>query len=246
MMNKQTPITPSAHVSGETQEAILSSYLRSVPSNTEVNIQIITPTQAIRVRSHLIGVDRQVSIILHRGDDASWHSVKNYIQEGQNVVVRFVSTHNGDAEVIAFRSTIIKLVSVVGRWLVLSFPKKVQAIKLRRYSRQTLKLKAKIIDPVSGTELSQGELNDISLSGCGYTGTPLSYQAKSLLLTTNISPMNGDPTGDTQPLSLKLKVKLQNSEESSASTCRFGLEFALPEAERVDAVQKILMQSLVN
>jgi len=233
----------------ENPKTLTASYLSSVPCNTEVSIQIITPTQAIRVRSHLVGVDRQLCLILHRGNDAAWQSAKNYIREGQNLVIRLINTNESDARVVAFRSTIIKLDSVISRWLIVSFPQQIQAIKLRKYTRQALKLKASITLLESGKEISSGILNDISLSGCGYLGQKLSKQdeKQKLQICTQINEVEiGSIETQPEPLVIKIPITIKNSEGNDTDKVKMGLEFSNTEAERINAVQKILLQSLMD
>lgn len=233
----------------ENQETLSPVYLSTIPCNTEVSIQIITPVQTIRVRSHLVGVDRQLCLILHRGNDAAWLSAKNYIREGQNLVVRLINSKENDAKVIAFRSSIIKLDSVISRWLIISFPKQVQAIKLRKDSRQSLKLKASLITAAEQKTLSSGFLNDISLSGCAYLGQALAEeeQEQKLLLCTQIQESElTSPDSPPEILNLQLPIEIKNKSNDSSGVCKMGLQFTSSEEERLDAVQKILMQSLLS
>lgn len=147
-----------------------SIYIDNIACNTEVNLQILTPTQAIRLKTRLIGVDPNMSIILAMNTDREWIAAKNFMEEGQGVIVRLVNFDEPEANIIAFRTHIQKTMSLCGRWLVLDYPNKFQKVALRNYSRIAIHVECKILDEHSPAVLSEGYLHDISINGCGFIG----------------------------------------------------------------------------
>lgn len=120
------------------------SYLNNMPCNTEVTIQVITPTQPIRLRTRLIGVDPHRSIIFALGSDNSWQEARQFFRPGQSIVVRLVNSDEPDANILAFRSSIKKLLNNTESWLIIDYPKALQKVALRQNSRISINLKASI------------------------------------------------------------------------------------------------------
>ena len=149
------------------------AHLNKMPCETEVYLQIITPTQPIRIKTRLIGVDPYMSVILAMSSDPEWLSAKEYIREGQKVIVRLVNSDQPDANIIAFQSQVQKLMSIAGRWLVLDYPKSIQQVALRLHSRLPTHLDASLLDQQTQKPCSQGVLTDISINGGAFTGAPI-------------------------------------------------------------------------
>lgn len=146
------------------------SYLNKIACNTEVHLQIITATQPLRLKTRLIGVDPSMSVIIAMGTSGEWLSAKQYIREGQKVIVRLMSTDQPDANLIAFQSTIQKLMSIAGRWLLLDYPKEVQQLPLRQHLRLSVHINAKLLHPETKKVCSAGFLNDLSIHGGAFIG----------------------------------------------------------------------------
>ncbi|MGM8892197.1 flagellar brake domain-containing protein, partial [Psychrobacter sp. 1Y1] len=119
--------------------------LDTINCGTGVHLQLLTPTQTIRLRSRLIGIDPGRSVILALGNDKAWQAASAYIRERQSVILRVVSSDEQDAKILAFRSTIQQVVSSVGRWLIVTYPKELQTVALRQHSRVPINVKASLI-----------------------------------------------------------------------------------------------------
>lgn len=145
-------------------------YLNKIACKTEVHLQIITPTQAVRLKTHLIGVDEDMSVIIAMGSDSEWIAAKQYIREGQKVIVRLISTDQPDANLIAFQTQIQKLMSVAGRWLLLDYPQEVQQLSLRQHLRLPVHIEAKLLHPETKETASSGFLSDLSMLGGAFVG----------------------------------------------------------------------------
>ena len=87
-------------------------YLDIMPCNTEVYIQILTQSKPIRLKTRLIGVHSQKAIILEFGEDKNWVLAKRHICDNASIVVRMFNSFDPNAHVIAFRSSISKLMSL--------------------------------------------------------------------------------------------------------------------------------------
>ncbi|WP_193755539.1 flagellar brake domain-containing protein [Psychromonas sp. psych-6C06] len=149
------------------------SYLDKISCDTEVHLQIITATQPIRLKTRLIGVDPNMSVIVAMGTGSDWLSAKQYIREGQKVIVRLMSTKNPDANLIAFQSNIQKLMSIAGRWILLDYPQQVQLAPLRQDQRLPIHINAKLVNPETKKICSTGYLSDLSIHGCAFIGEPI-------------------------------------------------------------------------
>ena len=149
------------------------SYLNKIACDTEVHLQIITPTKPIRLKTRLIGVDPNMSVILAMGSNNDWLAAKQYIREGQKVIVRLMSTEQPNANLVAFQSNIQKLMSIAGRWLVLDYPKELQQVPLRKDQRLPIHIEAQLINPETKKVCSKGFLSDLSIHGCAFIGEPL-------------------------------------------------------------------------
>ncbi|MCP4324316.1 MAG: flagellar brake protein [Psychromonas sp.] len=149
------------------------SYLNKIACETEVHLQIVTPTQPVRLKTRLIGVDPNMSVIVAMGTCGDWISAKQYLREGQKVIVRLMSTEHPDANLVAFQSNIQKLMSIAGRWLVLDYPKEVQQLPLRQHMRLPVHIEAKLLDPETKKVCSSGFLIDLSIHGGAFIGEPV-------------------------------------------------------------------------
>jgi len=149
-------------------------YLNKIPCETEVYLQIITPTQRLRLKTRLIGVDPNMSVILAMGSDPEWLAAKEYIRDGQKVIIRLVNGEQSDAFILAFQSKIQKLMSIAGRWLVLDYPAGIQMVTLRQHSRLPIDTKASLLNLGSQKVVSTGVLTDISVDGGAFIGEKLS------------------------------------------------------------------------
>ena len=149
------------------------SYLNKIACDTEVHLQIITPTKPVRLKTRLIGVDPNMSVILAMGNSSEWLSAKQHIREGKKVIVRMMSTEEPNANLVAFQSHIQKLMSIAGRWLVLDYPKDLQQVPLRKYQRLPIHIDAKLLHPETKKICSTGFLSDLSVHGCAFVGEPI-------------------------------------------------------------------------
>jgi hypothetical protein len=149
------------------------SYLNKIACDTEVHLQIITPTKPVRLKTRLIGVDPNMSVILAMGNNSDWVSAKQYVREGQKVIVRLMNTDQPNANLVAFQSNIQKLMSIAGRWLVLDYPKELQQVPLRKDQRLPIHIEAQLINPETKKVCSKGFLSDLSIHGCAFIGEPL-------------------------------------------------------------------------
>jgi len=170
---------------------LLDEYacLNEIPCATEAYLQIMTPTQSIRLKTRLIGVDPYMSVILANGSDHGWLAAKESIREGQKLIVRLVNGEQPDAHIIAFQTQVQKIMSIAGRWLLLDYPKTIQRVALRQHSRLPINIVALLLDPQTKKICCKGVLTDISSNGGAFIGDPMqgNIMDKSFILKTQLA-----------------------------------------------------------
>lgn len=204
------------------------NYLNNMACNTTVHIQVLTPTQAIRLKTRLIGVDPKMSVILAINHDDDWHKAKHLLRENQRVIVRLVNSASPEANIIAFRTVVQKVMSITGNWLVLNYPKHLQKVSLRKHSRINIHVNCLIIDKETELELSNGYLQDISIDGCAFIGklpsnstigSEYNLQVKldateaSLIIPMTVKNCIENEKRDNQQYGLTFKEKCQDTED---------------------------------
>ena len=225
------------------------SYLDNIACNTEVHMQILTPTQALRLRTRLIGVDPQISIILALGSDKHWQQATDFITQGQDVIIRIVKSDEPDANVIAFRTSIQKLVNSSGRWLLIDYPQELQQVALRQHSRIPIHVESAIrADPTQDGKvsavakpLSLGHLSDISIKGGAYISkkTDAIQKGGSYLLQVKIMP-------DMETLSIPITIKNLIGIEHDKELVQYGFSLNSPQKEAEKFVQKVILNHLLQ
>lgn len=224
------------------------SYLDNIACNTEVNIQILTPTQPIRLKTRLIGVDPQVAIILALGSDKNWQQASDFIAQSQGVIIRIVKSDEPDANVIAFRTCIQKLVNSSGRWLLIDYPKEIQKVALRQHSRIPINVESSLkptSDQVGESNevaaLAPGYLSDISIKGGAFVCKRINTIKKehSYLLQVKIMP-------EMETLFMPITVKNILSIEHDKLHTQYGFVLDSPQSEAEIFVQKIILNHLLQ
>ena len=208
-------------------------YLNNMACNTVVHLQILTPTLTVRLKTNLIGIDPNMSVILAIHHEDNWYSARNYIREGQGAVVRLISPNSSEASIIAFRTNIQKVMSIAGNWLVLDYPKELQKVSLRKHSRIPIKMDCCIVEPESKKVLSSGSLTDISINGCAFTGPTFASEDPETTYQLQVS------TTEITPLTID--VLLKNGTEQ---TQLYGLSFKERDQHSLDFIQKIITHHL--
>ena len=217
------------------------NYLDNIPCNTGVNLQILTATQPIRLKTRLIGVDPNMSVILAMSNDQDWLSAKNFIREGQGAVVRLINHDDSEANIVAFRSQIQKIMSICGRWLVLDYPQQLQKVALRNFSRISIHVECAIIDEKSQTELSRGYLHDISINGCAFIGEFIKGCTVEARYQLQVK------FAEIQ-FSMLVPITVKNIQYGDMNTVnkQYGLVFDANNQETQDFIQQVILYHLSN
>ncbi len=225
------------------------SDLDNLACNTEVNIQIPTPTQAIRLRTRIIGVDPNSSVILALGTDKNWQLATEFITQGQGVVIRIIKSDEPEATVLAFRSNISKLLNSAGRWLVIDYPKELQKVALRQHSRIPINVESSMRAAPSKEEedsseakpLAHGHLTDISIKGGAFVCKKVESLIKdaSHLLQVKIMP-------EMETLSIPVIIKNALEVENDKAHFQYGFELDSPQSEAEIFVQKVILNHLLQ
>ncbi|MDA7746207.1 flagellar brake protein [Psychromonas sp.] len=212
------------------------NYLNKVHCAEVVHLQIITATKPIRLKTRLIGVDPNMSVILAFGSDASWEKALPLIKEGNPVVARIFSNEQQQANIIAFRTTIQKIMTITGRWLVLSYPKSIESVELRQHLRISVHIEANVLDEAINTTLASGILSDISIRGCAFIS-----DNKTQLTLNSVYRLSIKIDDEVMELAVELK-NIQNG--ANEGQFQYGLVFTAPEEEREENIQQLLLHHL--
>lgn len=214
------------------------NQLNRVSCGEVVHLQIITATKPIRLKTRLIGVDPNMSIILAFGNDTNWERALPHIKESRHVVVRLLSNEQQQAKIIAFRCQIQKLMTVAGRWLVLNYPKTIESADLRQHLRIAVKIEASLLDSASNTILAIGKLTDISIQGCAFIG-----QREPTLHVNSVYRLVVKLEDDNSTIDLSVALKnIQNSTRDGE--VQYGLVFMKPDSETKESIQQLLLHHL--
>jgi hypothetical protein len=134
-----------------------------------LDVQINHPVQ-VRLKVPLIGYELGNYIILKYPNVPSSTSYSDVLVEGNVVVVRYLL--EGDKGCcFAFRATIRTITQKPEKFLILSYPKKIENRQLRLHQRISMHLPAAISlnEPNQSNVRINGIIGDLSLKGCGFT-----------------------------------------------------------------------------
>jgi c-di-GMP-binding flagellar brake protein YcgR len=230
------------------QEAIESTaanfnYLNNMACNTVVHLQILTPTKAIRLKTRLIGIDPNMSVILAIRHEDDWYTARNYMREGQGAIIRLISPNSTEASIIAFRTTIQKIMSIAGNWLVMDYPKELQKVSLRKSSRIPINIACTIFEKNSQAILSSGFLNDISIDGCAFIGKSLPGCKIGSEYDLQVK-LDEEESEEESVLLTPIMVKNSLEKEHHTEQQQYGLTFQESSQETQDFIQKIIFRHL--
>lgn len=211
--------------------------LDNLTCNTEVHLQLLTPTKTIRLRSRLIGVDPGRAVILAYGNDKSWRGTSAFITDRQSVVIRVVNSDEQDASILAFRSNIQQVISAVGRWIIVRYPKELQTLSLRQHSRIPINIKASLTTIDSSEVLSTGYLKDISIKGGAFVS-----EASGNFNVANQYQLKMDLGGEEESISITIKNQQELDPSSRLAQYGFTLDASVEESETL--VQKAILHYL--
>lgn len=201
-----------------------------------VHLQIITATVPIRIKTYLIGVDPNMSVILAIGNDASWEKALPFIKESKHVVVRLLSHHQQQSSILAFRTSIQRIMTIAGRWLVLDYPKAIEAASLRQHVRIPVEIEAILMDSETEVHLAIGRLIDISIYGCAFIGQQKVQVALNKVYRLSIT---------LKEKVLDFSVTLKNIQPTAGEgVVQYGLVFMAEEADKQVNIQALLLHYL--
>jgi hypothetical protein len=217
------------------------AYLNKIPCATEVYLQVITPIQAIRLKTRLIGVDPYMSVIVANGSDQEWLAAKESIREGQKMIVRLVNGEQPDAHIIAFQTQVQKIMSIAGHWLLLDYPKTIQRVALRQHSRLPTNIDALLLDSQTKKICCKGVLTDISSNGGAFIGEPMQGTVidKQFILKVKLA---------NEPEAQMSLVVVKNSKKLSShnSLVQYGLNIMGTEEASKLFVEHLVLYALFN
>lgn len=211
--------------------------LNQVTCGEIVHLQIITPTKPIRLKTRLIGVDPNMSVILAFGNDPSWEKALPHIKESKTVIVRLLSNQQQQASIIAFRTKIQKIMTIAGRWLVLNYPQVIESAELRQHLRIPVKIEASLLDVTLNTSLATGTLSDISMQGCAFVG-----EKKTKLKVDGAYRLSVQLDDEC---TIELPIELKNIQAAGyEGDTQYGLVFTKSDIDTTDSIQQLLLHHL--
>ena len=222
------------------------SYLNRMSCNTEAQLQILTPTQPIRLRTRFIGIDPENAVIFALGTDRQWLAAKEFITQGQGVIVRIINSDDPEANIIAFRSKIKTLLNHAGRWLIIDYPSQLQSVALRQHSRIPIMVSASLHalkpDGYESKPISSGNLHDISIKGGAYVGNLVEgcEADQALQLQVKIEQ-------SLETIAMPITVKNIQLPGDDSKECQYG--FSINSDNDVNAeefVQKVVLSHLMQ
>lgn len=205
--------------------------LRSLKPGTVVDLQIATPTAPKRVRVAYVGMDIPNCLVFQVPASAKWMTIRDLLFVENDLVVRYV-LEGTVGQVIAFRSTVLKLLSKPSGLLITSFPERVESIGLRSSKRAQPGIAVSVSSEIAGPGAkTTGIVVDISNKGCRLAmpvnpDWPVLDEGVVLTLSFRV--------GDTEN-SLKAIVKNQHPEEDFVY---YGLQFDSDEKVVSDVLAK--------
>ncbi|MEG3753789.1 PilZ domain-containing protein [Psychromonas arctica] len=211
--------------------------LNHVNCGEVVHLQVVTPTKPIRLKTRLIGIDPNMSVILALGNDASWIKASPHLKETNDVIVRFMNSEQQQANITAFRTSIQKIMTITGRWLVLDYPKSIESVPLRKHRRVDVSIEAAIVNSESDTVLANGVLIDVSIQGCAFV-----CKKQTSLSMGGIYQLLIDLGDGSSKVSLSVALK-SCKELGVNDEVQYGLVFTSPEHVQ-SAIQQLLLHYL--
>lgn len=221
------------------KEKQVFEHLNRVSCGEVVHLQVVTATKPIRLKTRLVGIDPNMAVILKLQNDASWEKASDHIKESKHVVVRLLSNEQ-QARILAFRSTIQKIMSASGSWLILDYPKAVESASLRKHLRIPVNIEASLLDKNVNTMLSPGVIADLSVQGCAFMAT--FDPEMSLKIDDEYRLLIAMEESD-EVTSIELPVTLKNQQQLGTET-QFGLVFNSSEQDKVQRIQQLLLHHL--
>ncbi|WP_206484460.1 PilZ domain-containing protein [Thalassotalea sp. G2M2-11] len=139
-----------------------------MPGQT-VDLQINHPVQ-VRLKLVLVGYEQGKYIILKYPNVVTPKQYNDVLVEGNVAVVRYLL--EGDKGCcFAFKSSIRHITLAPEKFIILSYPEKIENRQLRTHQRITTHLPAAISldEPAKSNVKINGIIADLSLKGCGFT-----------------------------------------------------------------------------
>ncbi len=213
----------------------------TVPCNTEVYLQLLTPTQPIRLRTRLIGIHSRRAVILECGSDRHWQAAKSYLKEDRGVIVRLLNSDDPNGHVFAFRSSIMRIMSAMYHWIVLTYPKDLEQLALRQHSRLQVNVAARLKATDNTGRTSDGHICDISIGGGAFIGKDLGEDCVDKEYSLHF-------TDDRDGHNTVLPVIIKNQQfiDAEHNLTQYGLVLNCAQEDTEALVQRVLLSHLLK
>ena len=147
-----------------------STFFELVPGSS-LDLQINHPVK-VRLKTQLVGYDLGQYIILKYPDARRVGNYRDVLVEGNVVIARYL-IEGQQGQCFAFRATIRNITKYPEKFLILTYPDKIENRELRMHQRHITHLPAIIMlsDNDNDEDTSgqvKGIISDISTQGCGF------------------------------------------------------------------------------
>ena len=213
-----------------------ASKLKGISVGAPVDLELQTPTAAVRLKAKLVGIDDPHLLIIKPAADINWQNAKNFIQFGQPLVARLIN-ESDFCELIAFRSQFNLPVGAPRNWITIDYPTKVQTVTLRKQRRLTVSLNGMMVWERASRVMSvDAKVTDISPSGCGLIAQLPEKMAEGHKVVLTIF----NKTSPIKDLSCEVRACTKLAKDENY---QLGLSFDGSEPKKLEALTRLLLDS---
>lgn len=139
--------------------------IRSMRPGQPVDLQVTTASTTKRVRTEFVGIDGTRSLIIKYPDESKWGGLGDAIFKDKSLVMRYI-LEDETGEIIAFKVTVVLVLTKPSHLIFTSFPLAVQTHDLRSEGRAQTRIATKLTDSNIGEDICEAIVIDISVHGC--------------------------------------------------------------------------------
>jgi hypothetical protein len=201
-----------------------------------VDVQIDHPV-TVRLKLPLVGYELGRYIILKYPDVARVHDYSDVLVEGNIVIVRYI-LEGAKGQCFAFRTAIRNISQYPEKFLILSYPKKIENRQLRKQQRHTIHVPAALMLD-NGAERVKGVINDISNQGCGFIFKSNNAQTKVKKLDIFVCVQSST----NEEIKIPAKVCNSRNEQGKVSV---GIQFMAGDKQVSNLLEHLLIDAEFN
>ncbi|NNM82600.1 MAG: flagellar brake protein [Burkholderiales bacterium] len=190
-----------------------------------LQLQLPPPLAQEKHTVRLIGYCEGVSLLVMPP-----HGFAMKLVEGENIVVRFFSGEH----VFGFTSTLDHIVRIPFEYLHLSFPEKVQGVRIRKFPRIQTRLDATVSSAALDGHPLSCTISDISISGASLLAeADLGKEGENVIVSAKLEVLGN-------PHELELNEAIRSCSGKGEEERHYGIEF-----QKMDAGHKLVLSSFI-